>query len=363
MAEVVLILGAGASKQAGAPLMVDFLDRAQELLRRNKVGDAEADFKRVFDGIAQLQQVHSKAQLNLQNIESVFAAFEMARTVGGFADYSQDDTDALVRGLRRLIVTTLHQTIALPVKPEGRQVLPPPPYDRFASLCSNLGRGTPSRTAAVITFNYDVGVDQGFHWNGVRVDYGLDETVKPAGIPLLKLHGSINWGRCGQCQKVVPWHLGDYFREFRWDNLFDAKYVTMPIGTQLDHLQHCDTAVGGEPVLVPPTWNKTEYHRSLGSVWTRAARELKEADSILVFGFSLPPSDAFFSHLYALGTAGGVPLRRFWVYDPDTSGTVERRFRALLGPGAEQRFRFFNDTFENAIGLAAREYGVSAAAG
>jgi len=77
-----------------------------------------------------------------------------------------------------------------------------------------------------------------------------------------------------------------------------------------------------------------------------------------VFGFSLPPSDAFFSHLNALGTAGGAPLRRFWVFDPDPSGAVEKRFRALLGPGAEQRFRLFHEPFEVAIGTVAKEFGI-----
>lgn len=356
MSRVVAVLGAGASRKAGAPLMGDFLDVAADLLRRDDVKDAKDDFTAVFEGIARLQQVHSKAQLDLQNIEAVFAAFEMARTLGGFADYGQDAADALVHAMRKLIVRTLEQTILLPVV--GSQTHPPPPYGEFAALCAGLRDARPSQSVSALTFNYDVGVDQGFYWHQMPIDYGLEEGAQADAVPVLKLHGSLNWGRCRTCNRVVPWTLPMYFREFSFRNLFDHKTVRMAIGSQLESLKHCDAPVAADPVLVPPTWNKTEYHRAIGSVWSRAARELREADSILVFGFSLPPSDAFFSYLYALGTAGGTPLRRFWVFDPDPSGIVERRFRSLLGPGAEQRFRLFKEPFDVAIGTVSKEFAV-----
>jgi hypothetical protein len=90
--------------------------------------------------------------LDLHNIESIFAAFEMARTLGGFADYGPDVTDSLVRAMRTLIVKTLEQTILLPVR-NNSQVLPPPPYTEFAALCSSLRNARPAESIAVITFN------------------------------------------------------------------------------------------------------------------------------------------------------------------------------------------------------------------
>jgi hypothetical protein len=79
MSRVVAVLGAVASRQAGAPLMADFLDIAADLRRRGEVKEAQDLFDAVFEGISRLQQVHSKAQLDLHNIESIFASFEMAR--------------------------------------------------------------------------------------------------------------------------------------------------------------------------------------------------------------------------------------------------------------------------------------------
>jgi hypothetical protein len=75
-----------------------------------------------------------------------------------------------------------------------------------------------------------------------------------------------------------------------------------------------------------------------------------------VFGFSLPPSDTFFRFLYALGTTSKTRLRRFWVFDPDQSGAVEGRFRALLGQSATERFRYVSKTFRLAVNEVAGKF-------
>jgi len=80
----VFILGAGASREAGGPLMGDFLDHAEELSHNSDV-DHEA-FDLVFRGIKELQVVHSKAFLDINNVESVMAAFEMAKLFGRLGD-------------------------------------------------------------------------------------------------------------------------------------------------------------------------------------------------------------------------------------------------------------------------------------
>jgi len=90
-------------------------------------------------------------------------------------------------------------------------------------------------------------------------------------------------------------------------------------------------------------------------VWSRAAKELGNAENILVIGYSYPRSDAFFHFLYALGTVGSDPLKRFWVYNPDETGEVEKRFRDLLGPAAGGRFRYLSFRFNRAIGLISNE--------
>src|SRR6185503_8125266 len=64
--KTVFILGAGASKRAGGPLMADFLDKAESLLLRNEGVNREA-FQDVFDARSELQGIYAKSFLDLDN--------------------------------------------------------------------------------------------------------------------------------------------------------------------------------------------------------------------------------------------------------------------------------------------------------
>ena len=103
------------------------------------------------------------------------------------------------------------------------------------------------------------------------------------------------------------------------------------------------------PVIVPPTWNKTEYHGSITNVWSAAANDLSTARNIYIFGYSLPETDSFFRYLYALGTMGDTRIRRFWVFDPDSSGLIRNRYEKLLGAGISNRFKYFEEPFSKAL--------------
>lgn len=354
MANVVIILGAGASREAGGPLMGDFLDIADSLWKTNSVGDKAEFFARVFAAIGALQIVHSKAQLDLSNIESVFNALEMARILKKFPGPEDFSVEAAIEALKRLIACTLEQTIRFPVS--SRRIGPPPPYGTFAELLKHLTDDAhPKQSVAVLTFNYDMAADYALFFNGLGPDYCL-EAAGTQGIPLLKLHGSMNWAVCAKCGKVVPWHLQQFFQRFRYSFLEDVSEVRLDIWSKFPEFRHCDTLVQSLPFLVPPTWNKTNHHEAIQVVWERAARELTDAESILIAGYSLPPTDGFFRTLYALGTAGGTPLKRIWVFDPDETGTLESRFRELIGPGAASRFKYFRFVFGGALNAIKQEF-------
>src|SRR5438034_6616029 len=95
MARTVFVLGAGASKEGGAPVLNDFLDTAEELLRQNRVGKAAEQFELVIRARNSLQAVHSKAILNVRNLENVFGAFEMGRMLRRCGLLGLEDIDKL----------------------------------------------------------------------------------------------------------------------------------------------------------------------------------------------------------------------------------------------------------------------------
>ncbi len=107
--KTVFILGAGASKTAGAPLMYNFLDRAHDLYRLKDEGiqDAVADFEDVFDAINELQRVHAKSYLDLDNIEVVFGAIEMALLIRRLGNRNANK----IKKLRNSLITLIYKTL------------------------------------------------------------------------------------------------------------------------------------------------------------------------------------------------------------------------------------------------------------
>ncbi len=352
MSRIVFILGAGASRDCGAPLMYDFLDTASHLNSVGEVGDKKEHFDRVFTAISELQTVHSKSQLDLNNIESIFSALEIANVLSKLPGFDADEIPKVIASLKELIVTTLEKTIRFPVK--GRNIGPTSSYKSFAELIRYLKSDAhPTYTSSVITFNYDIALDFAMHATGLGPIYGFGpEVTANEPIKLLKLHGSLNWAVRADTEGVLPLTLQEYFGKYSLNSLGESKTCTIPIGNQLQeyYSEHGNFDVKPEPVIVPPTWNKADYHQLLSIIWGAAAKELEDAEYIFIIGYSLPETDAFFRLLYGLGTVGSTPLKKIAVYNPDTKGEIYKRFLNMLGPGASARFDFLKLNFKESIG-------------
>lgn len=349
MAENVFILGAGASFESGAPLMNIFLDVAEDLWRVNAYKDNKK-IKKVFEVISKMDSVYAKSHLDLNNIESLFGAIEMARIIDKLGDYSSEEIKEAREALVTMIVKTLEKKIKYPVS--DKYVNPTLSYKKFVELIEEKDKGIGDN--AIITFNYDLALDFAIYKLGHNINYCLDSDSKTGRneVRLLKLHGSINWARCGECNNIIPYSLHNYFNNYHWDTWRISTNVYFSMSEHLSDLNktHEHDKIIDEPIIVPPTWNKSEYNGSLTNVWNQAAKDLSEARNIYVFGYSLPESDSFFRYLFALGTMGDSRIRRFWVFDPDNTGAVRTRYEKLLGRGIIKRFDYIELPFTKAIG-------------
>jgi len=336
MATHVFILGAGASVESGPPLMKDFLWTARDLLKQKTGGfvSQPEGAGELMELLPRLQRLHAKANLDLENIEELFGVLELARLTGHLEGWNAEDIARHRDALVSLLARTVEATLRLPVS--GKKVLAPRPYEALVSHLKRLG------DCAVITFNYDLGLDYALYREGLGADYGLPGSSGT--IRLLKLHGSINWSRCPKCGQIVPYTLEKYFSTRQWMFLDEMPYVRLDMIDQLTALVDKEGhQVDGLPAIIPPSWNKTEYHQMMGQVWTAAGAELRTAESVYVAGYSLPASDYFFRFLYSVGIMSDFSLRRFWVFDPDPS--VGDRFRSLLGQTGVSVFKQFELNF------------------
>ena len=369
MSETVFILGAGASAESGAPLMNNFIDKAEELLLYNPTSIDQKAFEAVFDMIGVLQNLYAKSYIDLDNIESLFGAVEMGLTIGKLGTIYEVETIRELRSsLINVIVQTLECTISFPAKEDrlpipdtdgqGNEltflrVMPTESYRNFATL---LKEHFPK--SSIITFNYDMALDVALrNVFGNEPNYSLydDDGSTNLQPKLMKLHGSINWYGC-TCGRITPFSLEESTRRGNITSDGVANII-LPRSSIESPVCRCGERCNGR-VIVPPTWNKNAYQGELSKVWKTASNELSSARNIFVIGYSLPETDSFFRYLYALSTAGRSRIQRFWVYNYGGLPEVLDRYKRLLGSSVrDRRFQYINHhSFSAAIGMIKYEF-------
>jgi hypothetical protein len=368
----VFILGAGFSRDAGAPLVSDFLDIAREFLDDPNSGldDEERGlFECVFEFKKRVAQAREKFRIDLDNIEQLFGLIEMSHRL---------NLDTKSSAVRDAMVYLIAKALQLSTeKKRGRlhiRIRPNPPtvpspwtqlfhqsemvehntfqsdiYRYFALLLSGKfddSAKAQSRANVVITFNYDIVLDNALRRIGYDPDYALENAAfdgerNAQKIELLKLHGSTNWAICPPpCSKI------QVMRDEKFTNLA-ADFRARTCGLCNGPLRH---------LLVPPSWDKSEYREVMRPVWKKAEEALKTAKRICIIGYSMPETDSFFKFLLALGLAENHRLFRFIVVDStESSGTgktgrsnIEQRYRRMFEePFRTRRFDFFGSGFAN----------------
>ncbi|MFN7919294.1 MAG: hypothetical protein U0Q16_04310 [Bryobacteraceae bacterium] len=166
-------------------------------------------------------------------------------------------------------------------------------------------------------------------------DYGL----------LLKLHGSLNWLYCPDCQRLdiglsaegsrlqTRKVLDDLYREVNLHDRYSCRGAPCV---------RCGTDV--RPVLITPTHRKDYRNPHIARVWYRAEQVLREATDVFLIGYSLPADDVEVIYLLKRGLAGSKAKITVVQYDPGkklTESEVGQRYRSLFG----DRITWWNEGF------------------
>jgi hypothetical protein len=351
MRDIVVILGAGASVEYRAPLMKDFYQVATRLFTTQYDNPKlKENFEIVFEFIDRLQKSQAKANLNLHNIEQIYSALEMAKLLKLNSLRVGRSWEAMDEAMKYFLTKTIEACVVMKHSSNfGRYTNPrrlmtmSHPAEQIDHVIHRLtGLKEAGWKVTFISFNYDLVVESVLATANYETDYGFANSgLSGKSLKLFKLHGSINWALVKQPRKsiieTVPMYsatggvkhnLKKYFK-VNDDNSIESNF--------------CEV---GSPFVIPPVWNKTTYQTQLSDVWRQAAIALSSASHVYSLGYSLPETDGFFKHLFALGTVGKQPLIEFGVFDidpPATPNGVRSRYLSMLGRGAENVFTYNAD--------------------
>ncbi len=167
-------------------------------------------------------------------------------------------------------------------------------------------------------------------------------------VPIIKLHGSVNWFSINQKHWVATTHIkGVGPLDPNHASAIDLEHV------ENDQLfQHLiDGAVAGgvkcdgrgdlAPAIIPPMLGKSSTSNVIANQWKTAMQAISAAKQIVVIGYSFPQTDAFMPRLLAQGMESHLTFERLLILDRQPEEEWESRLSSLFTPVfRQQRVRF-----------------------
>lgn len=200
-------------------------------------------------------------------------------------------------------------------------------YDLVAEKAlSSIKSKTGESTVFDFATTYQVHMDQILPPYPETKDEGFRSWIYSDSIPIIKLHGSLNWlnGVKGEYSDLDP-------IQSKPDKLFlyQGKKIFTNFKLDLTSADGFSTETFSMlPLIVPPVYDKSRYFPDLfRTLWLKARDSIEFADRIIFLGYSLPPSDLNAHILLAKGLANRRKQQRVDIIDlnPDVCQHYTRK--------------------------------------
>jgi hypothetical protein len=306
--KAIYILGAGFSVPAGVPTQGALLGKVLEA----HVGDHLTEFiERVFG----LNPDQAKS-LALEDVyTSIHKAVSRNQAIKGY-------DAASLKQLENDLSGKIGHAINIDIRPGLDEA------GYLVQFIRHLQHSALRNSCAVISLNWDILLDRRLGSTGPNlprtyIDYGThctglgneDDRVKPAllarrdqepVVPLLKLHGSLNWLICPQCERLY----------INW---------TRKIALETHTCRACgQDQIYLQPSIVLPTFQKTLDTFHYRHIWNQAAIELSEATKVVFLGYSFPLADFDFRALITKHLRTTAEVEVVLHESDETNGTGKR---------------------------------------
>jgi len=317
--DTVFILGAGVSKEAGIPLMKEFIDRMSNLASQEQTHDGQRisaedleNLKRAVAVQQSLDRHQARVVIDRWDIEQIVSnlSFEASLHSGK----AQEDLSVFTRAIAK----TVELTCKIP--PRGTQNTLPAYYYSFWPALIKAYRSHAS-LPTIISFNYDLVLERLLHryltprrWVSSSSQPAEPRPIEQAALRLTyasdlfpdvlaKLVNRPTFGGPEPAMNVVAedWDLVPAKDEGASSELlvrllkvhgslnFSREYPGVPPSENLvDRL----TSSVPDPVIVPPVWDKVSQKHTRES-WIAAHGSLRECRNLIICGYSMPKSDAY----------------------------------------------------------------------
>ena len=338
--DIAFLFGAGASM----PHLLPQGELIPALLKANqpRLRPAQTYLKRVFPGLF----INNAPPVAYEN---VVGPLEIAETTQNWFHFvaRERDEDSFVTNQE--VLDSFDTWLAQALDPDP-QVIPLPPTQRssqdevlkyrtfydpaegaelaYARLVHFLQTKDFLEDTAFLSMNYDLLLDRCLNFLPNHApDYQIDlfqhrtALTSKTPLPLLKMHGSLNWQFCDRCHAL---------------DLLGNQVVWAKA-----QCNHCGKATA-RPLLIRPTLLKDFRYRVWHDVWRLAGRALASASKWIIIGYSFPLADVWLLRvlIQALRSGKNAPNREIIIINSDPAAC--QRF-SLISTGAKFRQETFDD--------------------
>ncbi len=304
MSKTAYVIGAGFSVGVGAPSQSNLINSAFALDTAQLPEHERTTFEQYrseFEEFLSEDLCTDKQNFNSVTLENVFTPLDRCII---------DNTS--FRGRSRIAVVKLRQHISAVIMITIKQCMREPSatdyVTQFAHRLVEKKRqaGAANDPVAVLSLNWDIALDNALRReiaeNEGVVDYccyvtsyNRYEKVMPGllargkgmfNLKLLKLHGSMNWLQCPQCQRLFV----TYFQKIAIHEF--VKEPTCRFCTR--NFRSSGARISNSKLssqLIMPTFLKDLNNVQLKLIWQNAGIEIAEATHLVFMGYSFPEAD------------------------------------------------------------------------
>ena len=291
--KVVFILGAGFSAPLGLPVMSNFLSKSKDMYFSDP--ERYSYFKDVFDTINRLSVIKNYFSSDLFNIEEILSILAME----SFLDNSELDDN-----FKKYIVDVIQYfTPKIPAPSCGASNWEQVMYrdKTFQKYCYFI--------FALLNLELRKRRDEG---KLIVKAHSMPSNLKYSFITL-------NYDR-------IPELIIEHLKEnFECSEINDLPILKLHGCVARDN-------------IVPPTWNKGNQS-GIEEQWKLAFQEVKNANHIIIAGYSLPESDSYIKYLLKSAIVESEHLKSIDVICYEKCDSVKKRYESFI---TFSNFRFIN---------------------
>lgn len=354
MNDNVIILGAGASKNAGIPLLYNFLDIMWEYSIRGRAHNKmipDNILKILRDAIDiknELDVYHGRATFNDRNIEDILSILSFNLMKGNASESRK--LNIMIQAIAETIELSCHYKANTNVNDWFNLRLTN--YEQFWINLFKIYKKIKS-VPCLITFNYDLVLERALYQLLNNKHYHHANKLPGDGLNINYYYTHLPLYSYKVDYKEYRFHpnkgmYGSYTYNDRLENPIDIDYLKLHGSLNFPQKKappENEIKAINKPYILPPVFNKLKDGKHEG-MWRIALERLRHAKNVIIVGYSLPETDIYMQYFLKTALGPNVNLNRIFVFNPELFTKTEKainlrkRYASCFSPQFQDRIVF-----------------------